>query len=118
MGRFISPYRRKVGLAGIGKDIGRVVDTLTVFEPLLNHRIVDICQNLQVLQMHVHCRQSSLFHLLPALLLRQLLRNLGNAFPLLFYLGELLGAVGSKDFARFLKALVGELLKGDAGSGM
>lgn len=71
-----------------------------------------------MLQVHMHCDQSPLFRILPALLLSRLVRALGNAFSLLFNLSEFLGPVRRKDFACFLEALVGELLKGDVGRGL
>lgn len=93
-------------------------NTMAVFKPLLDQWIVDIGQNLQMLQVQMHRRQSPLFRNLPALLLSRLIRKLGNAFPLLFNLSELLGAVGCEDLTCFLEALVGELLEGDVGGGL
>ena len=97
------------------EQIGR---TITIFESLLDHWIIDVCQDLQILQVHMHPHQSPLLRIVAALQRGWLFGNFGNAFPLLFYLDELLSTVRCKDLASFLEALVGELLKGDTLGGL
>jgi hypothetical protein len=100
------------------KKVKKSRHTLPILEPLLDNRIIGIRQHLQLLQILVHRHQLPLLADLPPKLryIRRL--HLRDPFPLLLDLLQLDLPVCSEDLARFLEALVGQLLEGDvAGAG-
>ena len=91
--------------------------THSIFKLLFNQWIVDIRKNLQILNPLPHTRN---LHLMRERILRfYFLRlQIGNLLLHSLDLVDLFGAVCLQNLARFLEALVGELVEGDpAGAG-
>ena len=98
---------------------GRVTkghDTLAVLKPSLDHGIVDVCVNLELVQVTFHAVDAVL---VPLFILRfdSLSLQSGNSLALGFDILDLLFTVMDQDFAGFLETLVGQLLKRDARAG-
>jgi hypothetical protein len=98
--------------------MGEDFHTQPVLEALLDQRIVNVGQDLELLHRPPQARQLRLLHLLAALDLRRVLglerRNLVQLLP---DLGHLLLPVRREDGPGLLERLVGQLLKGDGGRG-
>jgi hypothetical protein len=86
--------------------------TLAVFEPPLDHRIVNVCVDLEFVEVTLHAVDAML---VPLFILRVDLLGLqsGNLLALSLDVLDLLFAVLNQDFAGLLETLVGQLLKGN-----
>ena len=88
-------------------------DTLAVLEPPLDHGVVDVCMDLEFVQVTLHAVDAVL---VPLFVLRfdGLGLESGNLLALNLNVLDLLLTVLDQDFAGFLETLVGQLLKGNA----
>ena len=87
--------------------------TLAVFEPPLDHGVVDVCVNLEFVEVTLHAVDAVLVPLF-VLRLNRLSLESGNLLALNLNVLDLLFAVLDQDFAGFLETLVGQLLERDA----
>lgn len=89
------------------------IPTVSIFESLLDQRVIDIGQDLGGLQLRPHAPQASVLSLLIPICDRHNVKELINAVPVSLNHFELLSTVFLEELSGFLEALVGQLFEGD-----